>query len=325
MHMPKSKHKLECIKCMRSISASAFMNHLKSNLQFHSDILEAIEVHRVELESEVRRCKVCDNVVPRQAFSFNEAMSHMHGVRVRIIEHCSRECSKLPWNTGLTKDANESLRRISESRRGDGNPIHKVLQDEVAKNRWIENVKVGKADYDASRRGKTLAEVYGKEKADAAKRNMSESAKTRKVHGHTGHKHTLETRMRIGQRTAEFLAKSRRMTSMPQLLLFESLQRLDVKFSLEHAFDHYSVDIAAPDIHLAIEVDGDFFHVNEALGYEAKYHVQKRNLQNDKKKQSHLIKSGWEVIRFWVSDIEKDVKCIVKQVESKIHTMRLSR
>jgi very-short-patch-repair endonuclease len=53
--------------------------------------------------------------------------------------------------------------------------------------------------------------------------------------------------------------------------------------------------------------------------------VQKRNLQNDKKKQSHLIKSGWEVIRFWVSDIEKDVECIVKQVESKIHTMRLSR
>lgn len=322
MHMPKSKHKIECIKCMRSISASAFMNHLKSNVQLHSDLLEGIESHRIKLESEVRRCKVCDKVVPKQVFSFNDAMSHMHGVRIRIIEHCSRECSKIPWNTGLTKDDNESLRRLSNARRGAGNPIHNVLRDEDAKNRWIENVKIGRSDYDEWRRGKSLVEAYGEERADAAKRNMSESAKTRKVHGHTGHKHTLETRLRIGKKTAEFLAKSRRMTSIPQRRLFESLQKLDVSFSIEHNVDHYSVDIAAPDIRLAIEVDGDFFHVNESLGYEAKYRVQKRNLRNDKKKQAHLEKSGWEVIRFWVSDIEKDIECIVKQVESKIHTMR---
>jgi len=245
----------------------------------------------------------------------------MHGVTIRIVEHCS-ECSKLPWNAGLTKDNNESLQRLSEARRGDNNPIHKVLQDEVAKNNWVANVKIGKSDYDAWRRGKSLVEVYGEERADAAKQNMSESAKARKVHGHTGHKHTLETREKIGRKTAEFLAKSRRMTSLPQLRLFESLQTLEVSFSLEYNIDHYFVDIAAPDIRLAIEVDGDFFHVNESLGYTAKYRVQKRNLRNDKKKQAHLEKSGWEVLRFWVSDIEKDTECIVKQVASKIHTMR---
>lgn len=323
--MPKSKHKIECVKCMRSISASAYVKHLKSNLQLHSDILEAIEVHRVELESQFRQCKVCGDVVPKQNFSFNEAMSHMHGARVRIIEHCSRECSKIPWNTGLTKDDNEALRKLSDSRRGLGNPIHKVLQDENAKRLWIESVKAGKSDYDEWRRGKTLVEIYGKEKADIAKMNMSTSAKKREVHGHTGHKHALETREKIGKKTAEFLAKSRRMTSIPQLRLFESLQTLDARFTLEHCVDHYSVDIAAPDLRLAIEVDGDFFHVNESLGYEAKYRVQKRNLRNDKKKQSHLEKSGWEVIRFWVSDIEKDIECIVKQVTSKIHMMRSSQ
>jgi len=324
-HMPKSKHKIECVKCMRSISASAFMNHLKSNTRLHSDLLIAIEAHRLKLELETRLCKVCGKVVPKQTFSFNDAMSHMHGIKVYIKEHCSRECSKVPWNTGLTKDDNVSLRKLSESRQGDNNPIYKILQDQEAKNRWIENAKAGRSDYDEWRKGKSLVEVYGKEKADIAKRNMSVSAKIREVHGHTGHKHTQETRDLIGRKTAEFLAKSRRMTSAPQRRLYESLQSLSVKFELEYQIDCYSVDIAAPDIRLAIEVDGDFFHVNESLGYKAKYRVQKRNLRNDKKKQLHLEKSGWEVIRFWVSDIKKDIECIVKQLEAKIRMMKSSQ
>lgn len=323
--MPKSKHKIVCLKCDRSISASAFMSHLRANESLHGDILEDIESYRIALEAEVRLCKVCCKPIPKQSFSSNEAMSHMHGIGIHILECCSKECRNHPWNKGLTKEDNASLLRLAESRKGSNNPIHKVINDSDAKERWIENILKSRSDYDKGRLGKSLEELYGKEKAASAKKRMSEAAKNRKHHGHTGFKHSLEARRKIGKKTAEFLSKSHLMTSRPQRLLFEALREVDESVILEHCVGYYTVDIAVPDIQLAIEVDGDFYHVNESLGYEPIYPVQKRNLKNDKKKSSYLANSGWAVIRYWVSDIEKDIQCIVRQIVSKIHMMRSSQ
>jgi len=83
---------------------------------------------------------------------------------------------------------------------------------------------------------------------------------------------------------------------------------------LEHMMRFYSFDIAFPKHKLLIEVDGDFWHVNEDQGYSCDYDVQKRNLANDKRKNGFVATLGWTLIRVWVSDIENDLNGVTTRI-----------
>ena len=99
----------------------------------------------------------------------------------------------------------------------------------------------------------------------------------------------------------------------------------DAIFRLEEAVGHYSIDIAVLNERLAIEVDGDFFHVNEEKGFTIEYDVQRRNIKNDKLKNSYLAKEGWSVLRFWVSEIELNIESVVERIGEEICLKRSSK
>lgn len=312
--MPKSKNKITCTVCDRVISASAFLNHLRGNAN-HSKLLQDLEDLRIKLSSTHKSCNHCGKEFQPRPFTLNEASAHFYGLDLRVSNYCSKKCSNMPWNTGLTKDTSPSMMRIASSRLGADNPVHKILNDPQKRKCWVDKILEGRADYDEFRKGKSLIEVYGEERATQIKDNMSEAAKQRTVHGHTGHRHSEEVKRAIASKTAAMIANNKHFVSKPQREFYESIDRsLEDEVILEHRVSSFSIDIAIPSKKIAIEVDGDFFHANEAAGFELKHDIQRRTVRNDKRKNDKLAKLGWTVVRFWVSDLEKDKECCLNKV-----------
>ena len=79
-------------------------------------------------------------------------------------------------------------------------------------------------------------------------------------------------------------------------------------------------DIALTRQKIAIFVDGDFWHARgheakpgEQISTRKKYWREKlaRNVERDKEVNDALTQEGWLVLRFWESDIQKDLgKCV---------------
>jgi very-short-patch-repair endonuclease len=78
------------------------------------------------------------------------------------------------------------------------------------------------------------------------------------------------------------------------------------------------LDIAVPSLKICIEVDGDFWHVNEEKGYIVEYECQKRNKRIEKSKTTFLANKGWKVLRIWVSDLESDFDLAIQRVKNFI-------
>jgi very-short-patch-repair endonuclease len=65
----------------------------------------------------------------------------------------------------------------------------------------------------------------------------------------------------------------------------------------------YSIDIALPTYHLAIECDGKA------------YHSTPKQKAHDKRKDKYLRANGWTVLRFTGSRIHRDMKGILKRID----------
>ena len=81
-------------------------------------------------------------------------------------------------------------------------------------------------------------------------------------------------------------------------------------------------DIAITRCHIAVFVDGDFWHARghqenpgEQVGSNPQYWQKKlkRNVERDKEVNDALTSMGWLVLRFWASDVEKELDIYVSK------------
>ena len=84
-----------------------------------------------------------------------------------------------------------------------------------------------------------------------------------------------------------------------------------------------SPDIAITKYKIAIFVDGDFWHARgheqapgEQIGTHKDYWTKKlaRNVERDKEVNDQLTQAGWLVLRFWESDIKKNIDGILAEI-----------
>ena len=84
-------------------------------------------------------------------------------------------------------------------------------------------------------------------------------------------------------------------------------------------------DIAITKYKIAIFVDGDFWHARghqespgEEVGSNKEFWRKKlaRNVERDKEVNEQLVAEGWIVLRFWASDIKKDIGVAVKEIKT---------
>jgi len=222
--------------------------------------------------------------------------------------------TNVPWNKGLTKENNASMMKISEDRRGINNPFFRIKDKEA----WKRNVAEGRKEFDNWRRGKTYEEIFGAEKAQNIKEKLS-IASIGKPGRHTT-PHSQETKDKLRAATARQIANSKDFVSQLQKDFFVSLTNRFPQYSFEFQkiFGFYVIDITMPDFKIAIEVDGDFWHVNEQKGFTLKYDSQRRNKNNEKCKNSFILNRGWHLIRFWESDIKEHVDLCCLRLETFI-------
>lgn len=149
--------------------------------------------------------------------------------------------------------------------------------------------------------------ILGKKTSEEVKSKQSASAKTRKIHGHTGKKHSEETIEILREKTAERYRDGtfKRETSI-HLKVREFLSQLDLACSPEEEFTlkYFSLDFAFPDKKLAIECQGTYFHIDPRFypnGPVSK--VQRRNFGRDVAKKKYLDRMGWTMLELWETEI----------------------
>lgn len=126
--------------------------------------------------------------------------------------------------------------------------------------------------------------------------------------------------------TSRIMSCIRSKNTRPELALAKALRRNGLKYKT-----HYKIagrpDFVILSRKIAIFVDGDFWHghnwklrgfknLKEELASYKKFWVKKivTNIQRDKRASRELRKNKWKVLRFWESDIKRDVDRIANKI-----------
>ncbi|MDR0300749.1 MAG: very short patch repair endonuclease [Treponema sp.] len=115
----------------------------------------------------------------------------------------------------------------------------------------------------------------------------------------------------------------------PEIFFRKALWRWGIRYRKNVRSLFGTPDIAIRKYKIVIFIDGDFWHGNdwkrkhfssqEALLASYSDYWQKkirRNIARDKEVKKYYKKTGWIILRFWVSETEKNLnKCIIKTVK----------
>lgn len=113
----------------------------------------------------------------------------------------------------------------------------------------------------------------------------------------------------------------------PEILLRKALWHRGIRYRKNWRKLTGCPDIVLTRQKIAIFVDGDFWH---ARGYQDRpgsqietnqsYWQKKlaRNVERDREVNDQLTEQGWLVLRFWESDIKKDVDTVLAEILSYI-------
>lgn len=92
-------------------------------------------------------------------------------------------------------------------------------------------------------------------------------------------------------------------------------------------------DLTLKKIRLAIFVDGEFWHGKDweirkkNLKTNQDYWIPKieRNMWRDNEVNSQLSAQGWNILRFWSKEIEKNLDTCILQIENEINKLKINK
>ena len=222
--------------------------------------------------------------------------------------------SKYNRGAGLSQEEcpkfKAACERFSRERVGVGNPM--FGKEPWNKGLGLENPII-KATADKWRGSKMSEES----KVKMRQRRAESPIKAR----HT-QPHTPEVVEKMRETTAKLWASGvfSRETSIYKKMR-EFLQSLNLKypFQEEYQMDWYSIDFAWPDQKIALEADGDYYHINPLFYPDGpKDRIQRRNFGRDRAKNKYLAKKGWTILRHWECEINSGVfkEKLINQLKS---------
>jgi DNA mismatch endonuclease (patch repair protein) len=129
--------------------------------------------------------------------------------------------------------------------------------------------------------------------------------------------------------THKIMSAVKNKDTKPEIFFRKALWKLGVRYR-KNVKLFGKPDIAVKKYKLVIFIDGDYWHGNNwkirnlpSLEHElANYSDFWKNqilstIERDKKVNDHYNSLDWTVLRFWQSDIEKDLNsCIIKTIET---------
>lgn len=192
-----------------------------------------------------------------------------------------------------------SCERMSEERKGEGNPMFGAKP--WNKGLGLENPII-KANADKRRGSKSSEETKAKIKKSRAEHPL-------KARHTTPHSPETCEKLRIinAKKWADRIFD--RKTSIEQKME-DFLKTLNLKqeFIYQYQINYFTVDFAFPESKIAIEADGDYYHINPAFYPDGPINaMQRRNFGRDKAKNNYLGQLGWTILRFWECEINSEV------------------
>ncbi|MFE5331337.1 DUF559 domain-containing protein [Embleya sp. NPDC056575] len=118
-----------------------------------------------------------------------------------------------------------------------------------------------------------------------------------------------------------------RAETRPERILYALLDRLVPELAPEATWarqlrllDRWTVDAAIPDLRLVLQADGDYWH-----GLHERDHRDPRvaaNMANDAYQDRKLTEAGWQVLRFWETDLIRRPSDCAARLTRAIDTRR---
>lgn len=225
------------------------------------------------------------------------------------------ELNKYHDSAILTKENSQLVRdycdKFSRERRGKNNPMYGLKP-------WNKGLGLEHPSIKA-----TADKWRGTKMSESAKEKMKQRRAENPLKARHTQPHSNETKEFLRKHTAKLWASGvfSKTTSI-HIKMREFLTELKLKElpQEEHQIDYYSVDFAFVKSKIAIECDGDYYHVNPMFypnGPEDA--IQRRNYGRDKRKNEWLKQKEWVVIRFWECEInagsyKEKLKCKLKEL-----------
>lgn len=215
----------------------------------------------------------------------------------------SSSCDVSDMTKHIAKNNNDfkaHIERMKVERRGDGNPMYGATA-------W--NGGLTKENNDIIK--KISEDRRGIEFSEETLKKMSESAKVREIHGHTGHKHSEESKQIMREKAIARFKKGEfpQTNSLPHRMVREFLLEIfGENIKEEFGYGGFVFDFKV-DTYL-IEVQGDYFHCNpETRHATPKSDMQKNNLERDERKRNFVKENlEYELIEVWENDIINNIE-----------------
>lgn len=214
---------------------------------------------------------------------------------------CGRNPGTLAWSE-----------RAKKSRCGTGNPMY-------GRASWNNGLTKETSDIMLSNSKK----LTGRKISDGSKAKMSDAAKIRLVHGHTGCLHSEASKQKIREATLRRIKNGdfKQLSSKPHLAMKAILEEMGLVYEEEYRIAHWSFDFRL-EAGILIEVDGDYFHSNPKIYTNGpKSNTQKINHSRDIRKNQFCKDNNLPLLRFWECDILSTPDKIKQEIEC--HTKKL--
>ncbi len=117
------------------------------------------------------------------------------------------------------------------------------------------------------------------------------------------------------QRHKAMLANTSKDTSI-ELLLRKALWQIGIRYRKNFKVLNCHPDIVLTKYKIAIFCDGDFWHGKRSISRCNSYWTEKikRNVERDLENTIQLRDNGWIVLRFWETDIKKQLSSCIEEI-----------
>ena len=127
------------------------------------------------------------------------------------------------------------------------------------------------------------------------------------------------------KKRSEIMSKIRSKNTKIEILIFRELRKRKIYFQKHYKRAIGNPDIALPRKKKAIFIDGDFWHGYQFSKFKKrlprKYWLAKieKNIKRDKINRAKLRKDGWDVLRIWEHEVQKNLNEVIYKIIKFIH------
>ena len=219
-----------------------------------------------------------------------------------VVKRCIR------WHPDIHNSKRvEANKRMRESRLGAGNPMYGAIP-------WNKGLTKETSDLVNG----IASKLKGHKHSFSARMKMSESAKQRTIHGHTGCHHSEATKNKIREATLRQISSGclGRLRSRPHCVFAVMLDSLGIDYEEEKIEGNFSFDFYIPHVNVYVEVDGDYYHSHPCAYPDGPItKTQKKNAYRDGVKNHFCLERGMVLVRFWERDILKNGESVLATIK----------